>query len=64
MTDTASTGDRVDQAIEAAKQGVSELRSKIGTAAAGAGDDLRQAIDNLSTKVDEIQAAWQERRNQ
>ena len=62
MTDTSSTaGDRVDQAIEAAKQCVADLRSKLGTAAAGAADDLSAGIDALSARIDEIQDAWANR---
>jgi hypothetical protein len=65
MTDTSnSAGDRVDQAIEAAKQGLSDLRSKLSTVAAGAGDEISKAVDAVSAKVDEIQAAWTARRDQ
>ena len=59
MTDTSNTaGDRVDQAIEAAKQCVSDLRGKLGEVAAGAGDQINQAVDAVSARIDEIQAAW------
>jgi uncharacterized protein Yka (UPF0111/DUF47 family) len=62
MTDTSSNaGDRLDQAVEAARQAVTELRQKVTTAASGAGDELAQAIDSLSTKIDDIQAAAAER---
>lgn len=54
----ATAGDRVDQAIAAAREALSDLQAKVGAKAEEVGEDVTAAIDALSAKVDEIQAAW------
>jgi hypothetical protein len=62
VTDTSpSAGDRLNQAVDAARQCVNELRTKVATTADAAGDEVAQAIDSLSAQIDEIQAAAAER---
>jgi hypothetical protein len=59
MSDTNPTaGDRVDAAIDAAKAAAADLREKLTVAASGIADDVSAAVNAVSDRIDEIQAAW------
>ena len=64
MTDTATPGERLDQLIGELRVKADELRGALEEVGSDVRDDLAQMIDGLSAKVDEVQAAWDERRNQ
>jgi hypothetical protein len=65
MTDTTATpGEKLDQLIGELRVKADELRGALEEAGSDVRDELAQMIDGLSAKVDEVQAAWDERRNQ
>ena len=64
MSDTATPGERLDQLIGELRVKADELRGALEEAGSDVRDELAQMIDGLSAKVDEVQAAWDERRNQ
>ena len=64
MSDTSTPGEQLDQLIGELRVKADELRGALEEAGSDVRDDLAQMIDGLSTKVDEVQAAWDERRNQ
>jgi cytochrome c556 len=59
-----SIGDRVDQAVQAAKDAVNSLRDQLAAKAAEVGPEINAAVDAVQAKIDEIQAAVAERGNQ
>jgi hypothetical protein len=64
MSDTATPGERLDQLIGELRIKADELRGALEEAGSEVRDELATMIDGLSAKVDEVQAAWDERRNQ
>jgi cytochrome c556 len=56
-----SIGDRVDQAVQAAKDAVNSLRDQLAAKAAEVGPEINAAVDAVQAKIDEIQAAVAER---
>ena len=64
MTDTATPGERLDQLLGEVRIKADELRGALEEAGSDVRDELAQMVDGLSAKVDEVQAAWDERRNQ
>ena len=64
MSDTSTPGEQLDQLIGELRVKADELRGALEEAGSDVRDDLAQMIDGLSDKVDEVQAAWDERRNQ
>ena len=64
MSDTATPGERLDQLIGELRVKADELRGALEQVGSDVRDELAQMIDGLSVKVDEVQAAWDERRNQ
>ena len=64
MSDTATPGERLDQLLGEVRVKADELRGALEEAGSDVRDDLAQMVDGLSAKVDEVQAAWDERRNQ
>ena len=64
MTDTSTPGERLDQLIGELRIKADELRGALEEFGNEVRDDFASMIDGLSAKVDEVQAAWDERRAQ
>jgi hypothetical protein len=64
MTDTPTPGDRVDAAIEAARQALTDLRTQLQAKAAEIGPEINAAVDAVQAKIEEISAAVDERQGQ
>ena len=64
MSDTATPGEQLDQLIGELRVKADELRGALEEAGNEFRDEFAQMVDGLSGKVDEVQAAWDERRNQ
>lgn len=62
MSDTSTPGQRLDEAIAAARTAVDELRDSLETKVADIGSAVNAKVDAISARIDEIQAAWEQRR--
>jgi hypothetical protein len=62
MSDTTTPGERLDQLIGELRVKADELRGALEEFGSEARDDFATMLDGLSAKVDEVQAAWDERR--
>jgi hypothetical protein len=61
MSDDATIGDRVDQAIADAKAAVDDLVSQLQPKLQELGTQVSAAVDAVQAKIDEVQAAWDAR---
>ena len=64
MTDTATPGERLDTLIGELRTRADELRGALEEYGNEFRDEFAQMIDAISSKVDEVQAAWEERRGE
>ena len=62
MTDTATTGERLDTLLGELRTKADDLRAALEEFGSEARDDFANMLDELSAKIDEAQAAWAERR--
>jgi DnaJ-domain-containing protein 1 len=62
MSDTPTPGERLDQLIGELRTKADDLRDALEVFGNEARDDFAAMIDALSAKIDEVQAAWDERR--
>jgi hypothetical protein len=57
MTDTPTPGGRLDAAIAAAQDALTELRATLADKAAEIGAEINAKVDAIQSAIDEIQAA-------
>ena len=61
MTDTSGGNSRLDGLVNEVKQAVQQLQTALQPKLQELGDQVQQALNTLSTKIDEVQAAAQQR---
>ena len=64
MTDTSTPGEKLDQLIGELRTKADQLRNALEEFGSEHRDDFAEFIDGMSAKIDEVQAAWDERRGE
>lgn len=62
--DTSSPGEKLDAVLVDLQRAWNDLRAKLAARHSQLSDDINNAVDTVSAKVDELQAAWEERDEQ
>lgn len=58
MSDAPTPGDRLDTLIQEAREALADLRDSLDAKAEEVSVEVNAAVDALSAKIDELQAAW------